>query len=719
MVATMSNLVPQPPGALAAYSASQHGAQETSGDPFRLLTALRKRWKVFTAVALGFIALVALFTLIAPKSYTASVRLMAGRPGTETGPPSADTSLPILNALVLQSGQQSAETFALLAQQRGIASRVIDELGLHESPEALLGKVSVKPVVNTSLLNLSVTARSRDESAQVANAFATAFVDQEREFVRSQAVAALGYLATELPAAEDRMHAASQRLAAFQATNGFFDATAQEQDYMTRVTTIDQKIDTLIVDQNEARQLLKNTQSQIGSTSPTIASAEQVGPDPDVLALHAKLTDAQAQLTEARAQYTDSHPAVIALKQQVAALQAQLATHASSSINGETVAPNPIYQSLVQQQQTQSARVDGDEAQLKSLRAERAKYGPAIKALPTELVQFAKLQEDAKRATNIYNELEQKNSDALVAKTTAISDVLIVQPAVAADAVVSPNLMLNLAIATAIGLVLGLGVIALLEWIERRTSAQDVARRLGLPLMARIPDFGAESLSKRHWVQSMTLEAFLHLCVALRLRSERRLRTLAVLSPSRGDGKSTISFHLARAMATLKGPILLVDADLRRPTLHEHASVGNEAGLSEVLAGSKTLDDSVQHISPGLDLLSSGTSVTNPVSLLEMGLSHVLEMAEKQYAMVIVDGPALGAVTDALLVAMVVDGSLLVVGPNPTDEREAQNLVERLRSFGIENLLGIVMNREKIDINDYTDYFAGVNTTRQLPGSAS
>ncbi len=714
----MSNIVPQPPGTVAAYSAPQFSAPESSGDPYRLLSALRKRWKVFASVALGFIALVAIFTAITPKSYTATVRLMAGRPGTDTGPPSADTTLPILNALVLQSGQQSAETFALLAQQRDIASRVIDQLGLRESPEDLLGKVSVKPLVNTSLLNLSVTARTRDESAEIANAFANAFVDQEREFVRSQAVAALGYLSTELPAADDRMHAANQKLAAFQAAHGFFDATAQEQDYMGRVTAIDQKLDALIVDQNEARQLLKNTQAQLGSTSSTIASSEQVGPDPDVLAIRAKITDVAAQLNQARAEYTDSHPAVISLKQQLAALQAQLATHASSSVNGETVAPNPIYQSLVQQQQTQSARIDGDEAQLKSLRGEKDKYGPQLQALPGEMVEFATLREDATRATNIYNELEQKNSDALVAKTTAISDVLIVQPAVAADAVKSPSLVVNLAIATAIGLVLGFAVVTIIEWLERRSSALDIARRLGLPLMARIPDFGAESLAKRHWVQSMTLEAFLHLCVALRLRSERRLRTLAVLSPSRGDGKSTISFHLARAMATLKGPILLVDADLRRPTLHEHASVTNEAGLSEVLAGSKTLDDSVQHISPGLDLLSSGTSVTNPVSLLEMGLSHVLEMAEKEYAMVIVDGPALGAVTDALLVAMAVDASLLVVGPSSADEREAQNLVERLRSFGIENLLGIVMNREKVDINDYTDYFAGVST-RHLPGSVS
>ncbi|MBV8117797.1 MAG: hypothetical protein JOZ01_07445, partial [Candidatus Eremiobacteraeota bacterium] len=253
MVATMPNITPFSEAALAPRGPMHAHTNDAVSDPFRLLAALRKRWRLFAAVALGFIALVGIATILAPKTYTSTVRLMAGRPGTDTGPPSADTSLPVLNALVLQSGQQSAETFALLAQQRDIAARVVQQLNLSETPQQLLANVSVKPVVNTSLLNLMVSAKTPQQSSDVANAFANAFVDQEREFVRSQAVAALGYLATELPAAEERMHQANAKLAAFQSANGFFDAAAQEQDFISRVTAIDQKIDQMTVDENEAK----------------------------------------------------------------------------------------------------------------------------------------------------------------------------------------------------------------------------------------------------------------------------------------------------------------------------------------------------------------------------------------------------------------------------------------------------------------------------------
>lgn len=171
----------------------------------RLYTALRKRWRIFVAIAGGFVLLVGAVTLLMPKSYTTTVSLLAGRPGSDRAPSENDTALPVLNALVLQSGAQSAETLAQLAHQQDLAADVIARLGLKTSPGSLLGRVSVKPVVNTAILNLSATWKTPETSAQIANAFADAFVDRERDFVRSEAVAALGFLSQELPDAQAKI----------------------------------------------------------------------------------------------------------------------------------------------------------------------------------------------------------------------------------------------------------------------------------------------------------------------------------------------------------------------------------------------------------------------------------------------------------------------------------------------------------------------------------
>jgi capsular exopolysaccharide synthesis family protein len=203
----------------------------------------------------------------------------------------------------------------------------------------------------------------------------------------------------------------------------------------------------------------------------------------------------------------------------------------------------------------------------------------------------------------------------------------------------------------------------------------------------------------------MTIEAFLHLCVTLRRLNKRRLTTLAILSPSRDDGKSTVAFHLAKAMATLQPRVLLVDADMRRPTLHEKAHCPNTVGLSDVLNDTALLQDAVQKIAPGLDILTSGGHRSNPIAQLQVRFETLLHAAQDQYAMVIIDAPAVSAVSDGLLIATHADGTLVVIAKN-TDEREARRTIAQMSSLRIDNVIGIVVNKDSVRINDYDEYFA-------------
>ncbi|HEY2474485.1 MAG TPA: Wzz/FepE/Etk N-terminal domain-containing protein, partial [Candidatus Cybelea sp.] len=436
----------------------------------RLYRAILKRWRLFVAIAGGFVAIVALGTLLSPKSYTTTVRLLAGRSDTSGAPVDNTTALPVLNALVLQSGVQSAETFAALAQQRDIATTVIDQLSLKSTPKALLGSVNVQPVANTSLLNLNVSWSSPDRSAEIANAFANAFVEEERDFVRSQAVAAIGFLSKEMPEAAKEMHDSATRLAKFQSAHGYIDATAHAEDVVSRVSGLNQHIDQLTVDVREAQALLDSTTSQLAAMSSTVDSAKQVAQNPISTDLQTKLADVQAQLGEAEQKYTPAHPTVIALRQERAALLAQISSLPAAVVSSTTVAPNPIYQSLQQQAATYRARVQGDQGQIRALLGEVKANKPSVNALPQQAVEFSALQEDAKRAANVYSSLAQKYNDAVVAKTTAISDIIVIQPASGDSAVKRPNLRTNISIALILGVMLGLAVIYLLELLERRAA---------------------------------------------------------------------------------------------------------------------------------------------------------------------------------------------------------------------------------------------------------
>lgn len=708
-VAVMANLTPYDRAAIAPYyGASQQHRLADAQDLVRLWAAIRRRWRVFTVIFAGFVLLVAVATILVPKSYTTTIELMAGRPGTDLNPNQQDTALPVLNALVLQSGEQSAETFSQLAQQQAIAEKVVAQLKLPISAEALLRRVSVKPVVNTALLNLSVRWHDPKTSATIANAFGQAFVDQERDFVRSEATAAIGYLQQELPDAQTKMRDTAARLAQFQSTNGFIDANAHTTDVVARVGSIEQRIEQLTVDSGEAQALLNNVSGQLAGLPQTIDASKQVTVNPVLTDLRTKLAAVDTQLAQAEQEYTPAHPAVIALRQQHAALEAQIAAQPSSVDSGTTTAPNPLYQSLSEQAATYRARIDGDQAQLRALRTQRAAYKPTLAALPVQAMQFAVVQQDAKRAADVYNALSQKYSDAVIARTTAISDISVVQPATAEAAVKSPSLTLNLAIAIVLGLALALAVVYILDVMESRIRTDtDFPILFGLPLIARIPAFNTTNPRMLPWVQSMTIESFLHLCVTLKLKSKRPLHTLAVMSPCRGDGKSTVALNLAKAMANLQPRVLLIDADLRHPTLHEKAGSENSVGLSDVVAGDCSLSSAAKCIESNLDLLSSGTPVDNPVSVLQSKrFEDLMAQAQQTYSVVIVDAPPLRAFSDGLLICTQVDGTLLVVAANTTDEKEARNAAVQLSVLGIDNVLGIVLNKDTARVDDYSDYFS-------------
>jgi polysaccharide biosynthesis transport protein len=677
---------------------------------------LNRRW-VFLAVVAGFVVFVGLFTLFTPKSYTTTVRLMAGSAGAPNT--SENTTLPILNALILQSGDQSAETFATLAQQEGVAAIVVQREHLKTSPGELLSHVSVNPVTNTPILNLSVSWRDADTSARLANAFADAFMVREREIVQSQAVAAIGFLSDELPRAEARMQQASTALANYQAQNGFVDAGNHTQDVVSHASQLEAKMETTALDSHEARALLSNAQRQMATMPQTVNTAQQISVNPVLADLQSKLEAVDVQLKQAEAQYTDSHPLVVSLKKQHQILVAQIARQPSRINSENTLSPNPVYQALQQQAAQYKQRLDADAAQLDTLQRQRVKLTPVLQSLPKKSMELATLQQRAKLARDVYDALEQKYSDATIARTTALSDISVVQAANASAASVRPNIRINLLAALIVGIILASIVVIILDALEHRIrSGNSDNRILGLPLIARIPAFAPVSRSMLPWVQSMTVEAFLHLCVSLRLKQKHPLRTLAISSPCRGDGKSTVAFNLGKAMASLEPRVLLVDADMRRPTLHQLASCSNDTGLCDILSGRRSLSECVREIAPNLDLLASGCEPENPVSILRgASFDDLLKAASERYAMVIVDTPALSNVTDGLLVTARVDGTVLVVAENCTDEAEAKRVIGELSAIGINNVLGIVLNMDTKRVSDYSDYFVTGTRGNALPGA--
>lgn len=179
-----------------------------------------------------------------------------------------------------------------------------------------------------------------------------------------------------------------------------------------------------------------------------------------------------------------------------------------------------------------------------------------------------------------------------------------------------------------------------------------------------------------------------------------------VTSAGPGEGKSTTITNLAVTYAQTERKILLIDADLRKPTAHHTFSVSNRWGLSSVLSQQCTVQEAVQmsHI-PNLDVLTSGVIPPNPAEMLgSKRMSELIEQLRKEYDMILIDTPPLLAVTDAQVVATKSDGAIMVVDQGKVKRDIGKKAIQQLQKVNAR-ILGVVLNNVKRKANEEAYYY--------------
>ncbi len=291
-------------------------------------------------------------------------------------------------------------------------------------------------------------------------------------------------------------------------------------------------------------------------------------------------------------------------------------------------------------------------------------------------------------------------------------NVQVAQAAAVPTSPSSPKVSRNTALGAVLGLLLGIGIAFLLERFDRRIrEPKDLEAVYGLPLLGVVPESPALSRDSRGKGGSRgplpagEAEAFHLIRAHLRyFNVDRELRTLLIASAAPGDGKSTVARHLAAAAARMGARVLLLEVDLRRPTLAKQLDVQSGPGLADVLLGTIALSEAAQSIDLGvpsgsaprertLDVLVAGAALPpNPGELVEShAMEGLLAKAKASYDLVVIDTPPLTAVSDAFPLLSKVDGVIIVgrVGRNRRDV--AERLHETLTGAGAP-LLGVVAN---------------------------
>ena len=350
----------------------------------------------------------------------------------------------------------------------------------------------------------------------------------------------------------------------------------------------------------------------------------------------------------------------------------------------------------------------------------------------TQLLEVSVRDEDPGQAARLANAV----ATTFVAQQDELSvtrpgTVSIVESAEPPDSSVSPNLRLNILLAVAVGFILAGGLALMLEYLDDTVkSPDDVKTVAGLPILGEVgrwrSDKGEFHLVKRG-ERVPEREAYSMLRTNVRFSTlGKSVQVVLVTSANAGEGKSTTAANLAVAVAETGKKVALVDADLRRPSLHRAFGLENRAGLTSALLKEASLDTDVLRPAPfySLSLMTSGPLPPNPAELLEWeGFDALLERLKREADLVILDSPPVLAVADARILAAKADATILVIDSGRTRAEAVRKALQALATANA-NVLGVVLNKVRKSGRSYEYYYdysaadGPSNSTKKPPSSA-
>jgi capsular exopolysaccharide synthesis family protein len=325
--------------------------------------------------------------------------------------------------------------------------------------------------------------------------------------------------------------------------------------------------------------------------------------------------------------------------------------------------------------------------------------------------------EAAQRLANTYTQVFQERTRQLAAAGASTGKASVAEPATLPTVAVRPRPKLYLAAGAVLAALAALGAALAAHRLDRRLEiTEGMTEILGLPIIGRIPQGSAadvERLLTGERLQTrearVVAESFRLLLANLTFANlGRRPRSVAIVSSDEQEGKSTVALSVARAAGELDVPTLLVEADLRRPSLSSKAG-GRETmprGFSAVLVNRAGMTDAILATAgSSMDLLPAGPLPPNPAALLgSEGLADFDRDAREHYELVVYDTPPLSVAADASLLASVAEGVVLVVDARRTQRQLAEQAVDQLRRAQA-TILGVVVNR--VDPGPFTSgYYA-------------
>jgi capsular exopolysaccharide synthesis family protein len=665
---------------------------------------IRLRRSLILVVFLLCVMTSTLLTIWLPKQYSSTVQIEVQKDNPEVSlleprqlSLSADPFFLSTEFKIIESWRILTNVIARLNLQQELAKQNgAERWDLNDTFDYLSRRLSVEQTRMTSLIEISVRNPSAQLAADIANQIADAYRQDRTNRWKGTRGGGIAALTSELETNklkldEARSNLNSERIRLHIAD--LYSGSPVTQVIESRgLEEWDHQRVMAQADYLEYSNILYNLEAlPTNKLGRALATAYNRQVDPELTELAYRLESAKEKMVAAEHDYGPKMPAYETAQKQLE--ECQIA-----------------YQSKVDGMMTGiRTRVKMDADYLDIIRREETNITEAMNTNAQTYAPYFALKQEVESDYRIYEDME-RHRIAEVAEAAQPDEniVLVCNPARAQKFPVSPKAMLIIPLGIIVGLIVGLGLAFFIEYLDTSVKTiDDVERALQAPVLGVIPqnvgliiDEGAESPHAEAYRVLRTNILF--------SRKNESWNTLSVLSGGAGEGKSTTLFNLATVFAQNGQRTLVVDSDLRRPTLHKSLHISNTVGLTDFLLKQRPLEEVIQKTKvPTLDFMPSGKLPSSSMSILGSAqMKETIQELKRRYEFIFFDSPPLLGVSDASILASEMDMVLQVVQyrryPQPMTLRAKQMI---LKVGG--NLVGIVLNNINMSQDENYYYYSG------------
>ncbi|WP_295399030.1 polysaccharide biosynthesis tyrosine autokinase [uncultured Thiocystis sp.] len=673
---------------------------------------VRRRWTIVTTLVVAMIVAL-LYSFLATPIYRATLLLQIEREDNKVVEYQSVTP-----SEAMDSSQDFYQTQYELLQSRSLARRIIDQLGLESSPSFVgekkdsflsglaqtatgwmssdtapveekapdletlfLSNLTVAPLKNSRLVRVNYDSPDPQEAAEIANAVASNFVNTSLERRFEATSYAKTFLAEQIQQIRANLEDSERRLLTYAREREIVNLDDRVAIYLKKLNEMSSELI-----KAEAERIKAEAEYQ-GLLDNGAFNTGAVIDSPLIQKLKERKAELETRYQEQLKLFKPGYPSMQELQRQIAEASQQIHTE-SAAIAGSV---KSIFEAKVRQEAKLTQRTSEIKQEILDLQDRSTDY------------QTLKREVDTNR--ELYDGLLQRMKEVGVVAGIGSNNIAVVDVAETPQKKYKPSTKLNLAIAIALGLFGGALLAFLFETLDDtiKTSA-DVEKRIGAPVLGIIPYIQPQTqksaandiaLLAHKDPKSPLSEAFRSLRTSLVFSTaEGAPKIIHITSSSPGEGKTTVATSTAITFAQTGSKVLLIDGDLRNPSVHKIFTLPNSSGLTNYLAGNTKAAEIAQPTQvKGLFVMTSGPLPPNPVELLSSAkMLDLVRITAERFDYVIIDSPPIIGLADALVLASLARATIFTVDAGVTRIGALDGSIKRLRDANV-NLLGAVLTK--------------------------